>query len=148
MTHRLRRAPSALRSQAGAAVVEFAAFAVIAMLPLAWGALAIQQVASIHQSAQSAAGESLRAVLTGPSESAARHRAEIAAALVLDDATGLTDHSVVVACSGACLRPGAIVRVRIDARAELPQIPVLGIVPEMTLRAEQAGVVDAYAAPG
>lgn len=141
-----RLAAAPLRNQAGAAVVEFAALAVVAMLPMAWGALAIQQVASIHQSAQAAAGEALRAVLTAPSESVARHRAAVAAELVLGDETGLTEHSVAVLCSSPCLRPGSVVRVRIDADARLPQVPVLGIVPQAHLQAEQAGVVDAYAA--
>lgn len=141
---RLRRR----RSDRGSAVVEFTLFAVVAIVPLAWAGLALQQLAAVHQACESAAGESLRAFLSAASESQAHRRAELAAELALADRPGVQAFAVRTTCAAArCLQPGASVRVEVSVRAELPQIPVLGLTPGLTTSAVQYGVVDAFVAP-
>lgn len=145
MTARQWRAAS---SDAGSAVVEFVLFTIVAIVPLAWAGLALQQLAAVHQATEAAAGESLRAFLTGASEPEARRRAELAATLALAERPGVQQVDLRVACGAArCLQPGASVRVELSVRAELPQIPVLGLTPSLTADAAQYGVVDAFVAP-
>jgi hypothetical protein len=135
-------------SDAGSAVVEFVLFTVVAIVPLAWAGLALQQLSAVHQAAEAAAGESLRAFLTSPSEPEAHRRAELAANLALAERPGVQQVDLQVACGAArCLQPGASVRIELAVRAELPQIPVLGVTPSLTAEAAQYGVVDAYVAP-
>jgi len=139
---------SAVRDR-GSAMVEFIAFAVVAMVPLAYAALALQQLVGVHAATQAAAGESVRAFLTSHSQPEGMRRADVAAALALEGSPAVTAHEVSVTCAEAgCLKPGAAVRVQVQVQAKLPQIPVLGIVPSLTTTAEQYGVVDAYAAVG
>jgi hypothetical protein len=136
------------RADAGSAVVEFVLFTIVAIVPLAWAGLALQQLAAIHQATEAAAGESLRAFLTGATEQDARRRADLAADLALADRAGVRSIDLRVSCGAArCLHPGASVRVDLSVRAELPQIPVLGLTPALTADAVQYGVVDAYVAP-
>lgn len=136
-----------VRSESGSAVVEFVLFSIVALIPLAWAALALQQVVAVHQATQAAAGESLRAFLTAASEAEAYHRADAAAGLSLEARSAVTGFGVEVACgSPPCLRAGSSVRVTVSARAELPPIPVLGVAPSLTATAEQYGVVDAFVA--
>ncbi len=131
----------------GSAVVEFVLFAVVAIVPLAWCALALQQLAAVHQAAHSAAGESLRAFLTAPSEGTARQRADLAAQLALADHAAVKVYDLQVSCAAArCLEPGAAVSVRLRVQAELPQIPVVGVTPSVDLFADQHGAVDAFVA--
>jgi hypothetical protein len=145
LTPRQRRARS---GDAGSAVVEFVLFTIVAIVPLAWAGLALQQLAAVHQAAEAAAGESLRAFLTSASEPEAHRRAELAANLALAERPGVQQIELRVACRAArCLQPGASVRVELSVRAELPQIPVLGVTPSLTADAAQYGVVDAYVAP-
>jgi hypothetical protein len=135
------------RNDQGSAVVEFALLTIVAIVPLAWAGLALQQLAAVHQATQTAAGESLRAFLTADSEPSGRRQAELAAALALTERPGVRSYDVVVGCgSTRCLQPGTTVRVGVTVRAELPQIPVLGLTPSLTAQAEQYGVVDAFAA--
>lgn len=145
MSPRRRRAQG---SDAGSAVVEFVLFAIVAIVPLAWAGLALQQLSAVHQAAEAAAGESLRAFLTSASEREAHRRAELAANLALAERPGVQHVDLRVACGAArCLQPGASVRVELSVRAELPEIPVLGVTPSLTADAAQYGVVDAYVAP-
>lgn len=134
--------------QRGSAVVEFTLFAVVAIVPLSWAALSLQQLVAVQQAAQGAAAESLRAYLTAPSQALAEPRADVAAGLVLAELPAVADFDVEVSCGQSrCLTPGTAVRVQVVALAELPQIPVLGLRPAMRATAQQYGVVDAYVAP-
>lgn len=145
MSPRRRRSQG---SDAGSAVVEFVLFTIVAIVPLAWAGLALQQLSAVHQAAEAAAGESLRAFLTSASEREAHRRAELAANLALAERPGVQHVDLRVACGAArCLQPGASVRVELSVRAELPEIPVLGVTPSLTADAAQYGVVDAYVAP-
>lgn len=136
------------RGQRGSAVVEFTLFAVVAIVPLAWAALSLQQLVAVQQAVHTAAAESLRAYLTAPSLAQAGQRAEVAAGLALADLPAVADFYVDVTCGRArCLAPGTAVRVEVVAHAQLPQIPVLGLRPAMRATAEQYGVVDAFIAP-
>ncbi len=131
----------------GSAIVEFVLFAVVAIVPLAWAALALQQLVAVHQATQVAAGESLRAFLSAPSEAAGHERAQVAAQLALSGFPGVQRFAVHLECGAdPCLQPGASVRSNVSVAAELPQIPILGVVPSLSARAEQYGVVDAFAA--
>lgn len=132
----------------GSAVVEFTVFAIIAIVPLAWVAMSLQQLVSVQHAANAAAAESLRAYITANSQEAAGRRADVAASLVLAEQPSLRGYDVDVSCDRPrCLTPGAAVRVRVTAQAELAQIPVLGLRPSLRTSAEQYGVVDAYIAP-
>lgn len=134
------------RRDAGNAIVEFVLFTVVAVIPLAWAALALQQFSALHADVERAAAESLRAFLTASSEGDARHRADLAADLILSERPGVQDLEVRVACDSArCLDPGAAIRVAVSVRAELPRIPILGLTPSMDAQGVQYGVVDAYA---
>lgn len=140
---RIRRAGN----ERGSAVVEFALLAVVAVVPLAWAGLALQQLAAVHQATHAAAGEALRAFLTADTAASGVRRAELAAALVMTERPGVRTFDVDVGCGvPRCLQPGTTVRVQLAVRAELPQIPVLGLTPALTAEAEQYGVVDAFAA--
>lgn len=131
----------------GSAVVEFALLAVVAIVPLAWAGLALQQLAAVHQATHAAAGEALRAFLTADSGPSGVRRAELAAALAMAERPGVRSVDVAVGCGRPrCLQPGTTVRVQVTVRAQLPQIPVLGVTPSLTAEAEQYGVVDAFAA--
>jgi hypothetical protein len=143
-----RSVPGGVRGDRGSAVVEFTVFAIVAIVPLAWVALALQQLVAVHHAVQTAAGESLRAYLTASSQPAGQQRADVAAGLILSEHPAVMDYQVSVTCdSPRCLSPGATVRVTVAAHTELPQIPVLGLVPTLDSTAEQYGVVDAYLAP-
>ena len=143
-----RLRPAVRLGERGSAVVEFALFTVLAIVPLVWAALSLQQLAAVHQAAHSAAGESLRAFLTAPSEQVGRSRAAVAAQLWLADRPGVRALDVHVTCAAErCLQPGASVRVDLSVRAELPAIPVLGLTPTLSADAVQYGVVDAFVAP-
>ncbi len=136
------------RRDEGSAVVEFTVFAIVALIPLAWAALSLQHLIAGHSATQTAAGEALRAFMSAPSEEQARARAQVAAELALGETAGMQLVRVEVACAAhPCLQPGAEVRVAVEVSAQLPAIPVLGVTPEMAVRAQQYGVVDAYVAP-
>lgn len=136
------------RDDHGSAVVEFTLFAIVAIIPLAWVAMALQQLVAVQSATDSAAAESLRAYLTAPSQRVAAQRADVAAGLVLLEQPAVEAYDVAVTCDRSrCLTPGAAVRVQVTAAVELPQIPVLGLRPSLRASAEQYGVVDAYAVP-
>lgn len=138
----------AVRDERGNAVVEFTLFAIVAIIPMAWAAMSLQQLVAVHQTVHTAAAESLRAYLTAPSQEAAGRRADVAAGLLLAEQPSLDGYDVQVTCDKPrCLSPGAAVRVTVTAQAHLPQIPVLGLQPSLHTQAEQYGVVDAYIAP-
>ncbi len=135
------------RADRGSAVVEFTLFTIVALVPLAWAALSLQQFVVQHAAAQDAAGEALRAFLTAPSEPEGWRRADVAARLAIGESRGVRGVDVAVTCgTSPCLQPGTRVRVQVQVQSQLPAIPVLGVTPAMSTRAEQYGVVDAYVA--
>lgn len=137
----------AARDDGGSVVVEVVLLAVVVMVPLAYGVLALFEVQRAAFAVSSAAREAGRAFVTAPSGAAASRRAEAAADLALADHGVPGATRVRVRCAASpCLTPGARVTVVVRARVRLPFVPrIAGAAPAtVAVRARHVVVVDEF----
>lgn len=136
-----------MRNQTGNAVIELVAVAVVLMVPLAWGGIAIARLVGVQQATEQAARDAIRAAVLATDDLDARRRGQMAVELALAPyAESITESTVQWSCSAPpCLRPGNQIEVSVVVKAHLPPIPVLGTPVHSTARADHAGVVDVYA---
>lgn len=136
-----------IRNQAGNAVIELVAVAVVLIIPLAWGGIAIARLAGVQQATEQAARDAIRAAVLATDDYQAKGRGQVAVDLALAPYSESITHSDVRwFCSASpCLQPGNRIRVTVRVAAELPPIPVLGTAVRSTARADHSGVVDVYA---
>ena len=140
---------SRLRTDDGAAMVEFTFLAVLLLVPLAYVVVAAFTVQRAAFAVTAATREAGRAFVTTPAGGDPDARAAAAAALALrDQGLTLVPGTLAISCEAApCLTPGARVRVALDYTVELPLLPralagqpLGGIV----VRGRHAQVVDEY----
>mgnify|MGYP005751550077 CR=1 FL=1 len=148
-----------LRSDAGAAAVEFVALTLVLVLPILYLVIAAARVQAGAYAAESGAYAAARAAVVagldtldaGGSPASAEGAAEAAAtaaALVVAEDFGLDGARVVLDCEGACLEPGGAVRARVEVTVALPGVPSLvqAVIPaRIPLAATAASPVDGYA---
>lgn len=115
----------------GSAVVEFTWLAILLMVPLLYGVLAVFDVQRSAFAVSSAARAAGRAFTQAPSEASAPGLAREAAALALRDQRLDPDRGgLVIGCAPHptnCLAPGSVVTVTASRQVPLPLLPaVLG----------------------
>jgi Flp pilus assembly protein TadG len=138
------------RGDEGSAVVEFALFSMLLLVPLTYVLLTVFQLQRAAYGVTEAAREAARAFVTSPSGQEAQSRVDAAVSLALRDqglpAGGL---AVTVRCSAQpCLTPGATVTVHVEDEVALPWVPTLFGHPaaSVLVQAEQVQTVDKYGA--
>jgi Flp pilus assembly protein TadG len=137
-----------LRSDEGAAVVEFVVLVVLVIVPIAYVVIAVMSVQSAAYAVTQAARESARAFTQADSLPEARSAARLATRVALSDqGVSVRGDELRIDCEGACLAPGTAIRVSVSTRVRLPFLPdsladsTVGAVP---VSAEHLAVIDDY----
>lgn len=148
MRARLSRARLRLRSDEGAAVVEFVVLVVLVIVPIAYAVIAVMSVQSAAYAVTQAARESARAFTQADNLGEARSAARLATRIALSDqGVPLRGDELQIDCDGICLAPGTTIRVSVSTRVRLPFLPdslaesTVGSVP---VSAEHLAVTDDY----
>ncbi|MBM3687125.1 MAG: pilus assembly protein [Actinobacteria bacterium] len=145
---RLHRLRDRLRSDEGAAVVEFVVLVVLVIVPVAYAVIAVMSVQSAAYAVTQAARESARAFTQADTLGEARSAARLATRIALSDqGVPLRGDELRIDCDGTCLAPGTTIRVSVGTRVRLPFLPesladsTVGAVP---VSAEHLAVIDDY----
>ncbi|WP_460446276.1 TadE/TadG family type IV pilus assembly protein [Angustibacter aerolatus] len=138
---------------AGSAVVEFAALAVLLLVPLVYVCVTLGRVQAATFAAQGAASEGGRAYVTADRADDASARAQAAAALAAaDQGFDARELSLTWSCAASpCLRPAARIDFRATVEVVLPGVPRLldRVVPtRVQVAAVHVATVDRYRAVG
>lgn len=123
-----RPQPHARREESGSALIEVTWLAVLLLVPLVYGVLAVFEVQRAAFGSTAAARAAGRAFVMAPDPGTAQSRARAAAALALtDQQLDPGSGHLRVSCRPACLTPGSVVEVRTSRQVALPFLPaVLG----------------------
>ncbi len=141
---RCRSAPRRRARDAGTAVVEFVAVAVLIMIPIAYVVIVVVRLNAATQAAVTAAREAGRAYVTAHSPGEGAARARLAAQLAMTD-QGAPEPELTLGCSGGpCLAPGSRVRVTVTARVAIPLVPRQDARGTISVTAQHEAFVDAY----
>lgn len=109
---------------AGSAVLEFLAGAVILLVPCIYAVLCFGSVEAANLSIEGAARNAARLFIDQPTSEAGSAVARRSVAEALSDVTGLTQHTQVsIACHPRCQGAGGMVTISIRARVALPFLP-------------------------
>lgn len=112
------------RSDDGSALVEFTFLAVLLMIPLVYVVLTAVSVQRAAFATTQAAREAARAYATATSDAQGEERAELAAALAMQDqGVPWQPSGRVVSCGDCSFAPGAPFRVELHTRVALPLVP-------------------------
>lgn len=137
-----------LRSDEGAAVVEFVVLVVLVIVPIAYAVIAAMSVQSAAYAVTQAARESARAFTQADSLAEARSAARMATRVALSDqGVAVRGDELRIDCDGTCLSPGSVIRVSVSTRVRLPFLPesladsTIGAVP---VSADHLAVIDDY----
>jgi Flp pilus assembly protein TadG len=121
---------SARDHEHGSALVEFSWLAILLLVPLLWGVLAVFEVQRAAFGVTAAARAAGRAYVLAPSDGAGQRQARAVASQVLaDHGIGSQQFSVLVKCESAtagCHSGGAVVQVRVESSVAVPWVPVIG----------------------
>ena len=147
-----RRRRSGTASDAGTAVVEFIAAALLLLLPVLYLVLVLGRLQAATFAAEGAAREAGRSFTTSPTLATAPARAVASVRIALDD-QGFRDvdaaSSLELSCtSEPCLAPGSEVLVQVSFDVALPAVPtfVQAVVPlAVPVSATHVAPVDAFA---
>jgi Flp pilus assembly protein TadG len=137
-----------VRTDEGAAMVEFVVLAVTLVVPLCYLLLAVFDVQRAAYGSGAATREAARVFVRAPSTAVGEQRAHAAAALTMHShGIEMSDGDLVISCSATpCLTPGATVEFTYRTRVHLPWLPSIGglDVASIPVSASHAQVVDEY----
>ncbi len=136
-----------LRSDQGAAIIEFLVVGVLVLVPLLYGALTITRVEAAALASTQAVREVGRVLMMADTEGQGRRAADAAVDLAFEDqGFAAPSNALNIDCSPRCLAPGSTVRVRVSWRIELPWLPqpLGGWMRGYPISAERVFRVDAY----
>ncbi len=145
--------PAGCGGDAGSAVIEFIALALLLLLPLVYLVITLGRIQAGSLAAQSGARAAARALVTADSGAQGRAWANAAARLALTD-QGFQPGAgrLTITCSvQPCLTPGAEVGARLTVQVVLPGVPgfVDALIPlRVTVTARQLQIVDRFRQPG
>jgi Flp pilus assembly protein TadG len=113
------------RDDAGNAMLEFVALAVMLMLPLVYVLLSVFAVQRAGYAVTTATREAARAYVLAEGSDEGLRRAYVAAEIAMaDQGMSLSPDELAVHCSASpCLTPGAKVEVSVDTQVALPFLP-------------------------
>lgn len=137
-----------LRSDDGAAVVEFIVLVVLVIVPIVYAVIAVMNVQSAAYAVTQAARESARAFTQADTLVEGRSAARMATRLALEDqGVPQSGDELLIDCRGNCLAPGSTIHVSVSTRVRLPFLPdsladsTVGAVP---VSAVHVAVIDDY----
>lgn len=142
--------PRSGHDDAGSAVIEFVALAVLLLIPLAYLVITLARLQAAAFAADSSARAAARALAGADDEASGRARALAAVRLGLSDQGFHDDPATAarVSCSASpCLTPQGRITVRVSVQVVLPGVPALidrWAETHVTVRSEQAAVVDTF----
>ncbi len=112
-------------SDHGTALIEFVWLAIVLLVPMVYILIAVFDLQRAAYGVSAASKSAARAFLLAPDEASARHRAEEAASLALED-QNVRAGAVSIVCTPSqslCLTPGSSVRVVVRVTQKLPLTP-------------------------
>lgn len=133
------------RGEAGEAVLEFIAIAVLIIIPLGYVAMAVMTVQSASVASAHAAREAARAftLATDPESGVERARTAVELALADQGFSQLQREPEVRVECAACLSPGSLTRIEVRWEVPLPWLP-MGAPVGVPVSATQVVVTDVH----